>query len=131
MWVTRQSFRMNQVYRSEFPEKLKEVVNESDFPALDVFICTADPYKEPPMSVVNTALSVIAYEYPAEKVSVYISDDGGSQMTLFALMEAAKFASHWLPFCRKNNLVDRSPDAYFASNHTPCSETEKIKVWTC
>ena len=131
MWVTRQSFRMNQVYRSEFPEKLKEAVNESDFPALDVFICTADPYKEPPMSVVNTALSVIAYEYPAEKVSVYISDDGGSQMTLFALMEAAKFASHWLPFCRKNNLVDRSPDAYFASNHTPCSETEKIKVWTC
>ena len=131
MWVTRQSFRMNQVYRSEFPEKLKEVVNESDFPALDVFICTADPYKEPPMSVVNTALSVIAYEYPAEKVSVYISDDGGSQMTLFALMEAAKFASHWLPFCRKNNLVDRSPYAYFASNHTPCSETEKIKVWTC
>ena len=130
-WVTRQSFRMNQVYRSEFPEKLKEVVNESDFPALDVFICTADPYKEPPMSLVNTALSVIAYEYPAEKVSVYISDDGGSQMTLFALMEAAKFASHWLPFCRKNNLVDRSPDAYFASNHTPCSETEKIKVWTC
>ncbi|XP_075671699.1 cellulose synthase-like protein G3 isoform X2 [Castanea sativa] len=128
MWVTRQSFRMNQVYRSEFPEKLKEVVNESDFPALDVFICTADPYKEPPMSVVNTALSVIAYEYPAEKVSVYISDDGGSQMTLFALMEAAKFASHWLPFCRKNNLVDRSPDAYFASNHTSSSETEKIKI---
>nr|XP_023881279.1 cellulose synthase-like protein G3 [Quercus suber]POF22915.1 cellulose synthase-like protein g3 [Quercus suber] len=128
VWVTRQSFRMNPVYRSEFPEKLKEVVNESDFPALDVFICTADPYKEPPMSVVNTALSVIAYEYPAEKVSVYISDDGGSQMTLFALMEAAKFASHWLPFCRKNNLVDRSPDAYFASNHTPCSETEKIEI---
>ena len=115
---------MNQVYRSEFPEKLKEVVNESDFPALDVFICTADPYKEPPMSLVNTALSVMAYDYPAEKVSVYISDDGGSQITLFAFMEAAKFASHWLPFCRKNNIVDRSPDAYFASNQPLCSETQ-------
>lgn len=130
MWVTQQSFRMTPVYRSEFPEQLKQVVNESDFPALDVFICTADPYKEPPISVVNTALSVMAYEYPAEKVSVYISDDGGSQITLFAFMEAAKFASHWLPFCRKNNLVDRSPDAYFASNQPLCSETEKIKVWT-
>ncbi|XP_050268946.1 cellulose synthase-like protein G3 isoform X2 [Quercus robur] len=127
MWVTQQSFRMTPVYRSEFPEQLKQVVNESDFPALDVFICTADPYKEPPISVVNTALSVMAYDYPAEKVSVYISDDGGSQITLFAFMEAAKFASHWLPFCRKNNIVDRSPDAYFASNQPWCSETEKIK----
>ena len=130
MWVTQQSFRMTPVYRSEFPEQLKQVVNESDFPALDVFICTADPYKEPPISVVNTALSVMAYDYPAEKASVYISDDGGSQITLFAFMEAAKFASHWLPFCRKNNIVDRSPDAYFASNQPWCSETEKIKVWT-
>ncbi|KAL4651339.1 hypothetical protein ACB092_01G152700 [Castanea dentata] len=127
MWVTQQSFRMTPVYRSEFPEQLKQVVNESDFPALDVFICTADPYKEPPISVVNTALSVMAYDYPAEKVSVYVSDDGGSQITLFAFMEAAKFASHWLPFCRQNNLADRSPDAYFASNQPWCSETEKIK----
>nr|XP_023881371.1 cellulose synthase-like protein G3 isoform X2 [Quercus suber] len=127
MWVTQQSFRMTPVYRSEFPEQLKQVVNESDFPALDVFICTADPYMEPPISVVNTALSVMAYDYPAGKVSVYISDDGGSQITLFAFMEAAKFASHWLPFCRKNNIVDRSPDAYFASNQPWCSETEKIK----
>jgi cellulose synthase/poly-beta-1,6-N-acetylglucosamine synthase-like glycosyltransferase len=128
MWGTQQCFRMTPVYRSEFPEQLKQVVNESDFPPLDVFICTADPYKEPPMSVVNTALSVMAYDYPAEKISVYVSDDGGSQLTLFALMEAAKFASHWLPFCRKNDIVERSPDAYFASNHTWCSETEKIKV---
>uniref|UniRef100_A0A2N9H8J3 Glycosyltransferase 2-like domain-containing protein n=1 Tax=Fagus sylvatica TaxID=28930 RepID=A0A2N9H8J3_FAGSY len=128
MWGTQQCFRMTPVYRSEFPEQLKQVVNESDFPPLDVFICTADPYKEPPMSVVNTALSVMAYDYPAEKISVYVSDDGGSQLTLFALMEAAKFASHWLPFCRKNDIVERSPDAYFASNHTWCSETEKIKI---
>ena len=80
------------------------------------------------MGVVNTALSVLAYDYPTEKISVYVSDDGGSQLTLFAFMEAAKFASHWLPFCRKNNIVERNPEAYFASNNSWPSEAEKIEV---
>lgn len=128
MWAATQSCRLNSIYRKEFPENLKRVVKESDFPALDVFICTADPYKEPPMGVVNTALSVLAYDYPTEKISVYVSDDGGSQLTLFAFMEAAKFASHWLPFCRKNNIVERNPEAYFASNNSWPSEAEKIEV---
>ena len=128
MWAATQSCRLNSIYRKEFPENLKRVVKESDFPALDVFICTADPYKEPPMGVVNTALSVLAYDYPTEKISVYVSDDGGSQLTLFAFMEAAKFASHWLPFCRKNNIVEQNPEAYFASNNSWPSEAEKIKV---
>lgn len=61
-----------------------------------MFVCTADPYKEPPIGVVNTVLSLMAYDYPTEKLSVYVSDDGGSQLTLFALVEAAKFAKHWL-----------------------------------
>ncbi len=128
LWATQQCFRITIVYRDEFPENLEKVMKKSDFPTLDVFICTADPYKEPPMRLVNTALSVMAYDYPTEKISVYVSDDGGSQLTLFACMEAAKFASQWLPFCRKNNIVDRSPEAYFASNHSWCSDAEKIKV---
>lgn len=128
MWAATQSCRLNSIHRKEFPENLKRVVKESDFPALDVFICTADPYKEPPMGVLNTALSVLAYDYPTEKISVYVSDDGGSQLTLFAFMEAAKFASHWLPFCRKNNIVEQNPEAYFASNNSWPSEAEKIKV---
>ncbi|KAL0013019.1 hypothetical protein SO802_000088 [Lithocarpus litseifolius] len=90
-------------------------MKKSDFPALDVLICTADPYKEPPIRLVSTALSVMAYDYQTEKILVYVSDDGGSQLTLFACMEAAKFASHGLPFCRKMNIIDRSPEAYFAS----------------
>ncbi|KAB1212587.1 Cellulose synthase-like protein G3 [Morella rubra] len=128
MWATAQSFRMKPILREEFPENLEKVITKaSDFPAIDVFICTADPYKEPPIGVVNTALSVLAYDYPTEKISVYISDDGGSQLTLFAFMEAAKFATHWLPFCRKKNVVERSPDVFFASDHPLCSETEEIK----
>ncbi|XP_065618115.1 cellulose synthase-like protein G3 isoform X2 [Quercus suber] len=70
----------------------------------------------------------MAYDYPTEKISVYVSDDGGSQLTLFAFMEAAKFASHWLPFCRKTNIIDRSPEAYFASKHSWSSDAEKIKI---
>ncbi|GMQ05849.1 hypothetical protein CsSME_00050697 [Camellia sinensis var. sinensis] len=128
MWAAKQSFRMNPVHRQVFPENLEKIMKENDFQALDIFICTADPYKEPPMSVVNTALSVMAYDYPTEKLSVYVSDDGGSAMTLFAFMEAAKFGSHWLPFCRRNKLVERCPDAYFRSNHHQSSEAEQIKM---
>lgn len=82
------------------------------------------------MGTVNTALSVMAYDYPPEKVSVYVSDDGGAQATLFAFMEAAKFARHWLPFCMDNRLVERCPEVYFSS---PCyssstPEADKLKM---
>lgn len=131
MWVATQSFHIRPVHRKEYPENLEKFLKPRDFPALDVFVCTADPCKEPPIDVVNTALSVMAYDYPTEKVSVYVSDDGGSALTLFAFMEAAKFASHWLPFCREKNLMVRSPKVYFStseSNHPWCLETQKIKV---
>ena len=128
MWASGQAFRMRPVYRKEYPENIEKFMKTSDLPGLDVFICTEDPYKEPPMNVVNTALSVMAYDYPTEKISIYVSDDGGSALTLFAFMEAAKFATHWLPFCRKNDIAERSPDEYFASNYSRSSETEKIKV---
>ena len=83
-------------------------MKKSDFQALSVFICTADLYKEPPIRLVSIGLSIMAYDYPTEKILVYVSNDDGSQLTLFACMEAAKFASHWLPFCRKTNIIDRS-----------------------
>lgn len=104
------------------------MVDGKDFPAIDIFICTADPYKEPPINVVNTALSLMAYDYPPEKISVYVSDDGGSELTLFAFMEAAKFAKIWLPFCRDNNIMDRCPEAYFSSDGHESPESEEIKV---
>lgn len=120
---------MNPVRREVFPENLEKVLDRKDFPAVDIFICTADPYKEPPINVVNTALSVMAYDYPAEKLSVYVSDDGGSEMSMFAFMEAAKFGKIWLPFCRENNITERCPDVYFTSNHHALSaNTLEIKV---
>lgn len=83
------------------------------------------------MMVANTVLSVMAYGYPSDKISVYVSDDGGSSLTLFALMEAAKFSEHWLPFCKKNNVQDRSPEVYFSLKSSSWTEeAENLKVFT-
>ncbi|PIN14249.1 1,4-beta-D-xylan synthase [Handroanthus impetiginosus] len=132
MWINSQAFRMNPIATKTFPENLLEVLNRpEDFPALDVFICTADPQKEPPATVAGTVLSVMAYDYPVEKLSVYVSDDGWSEVTLFALMEAVEFGKVWLPFCMKNRVRKRCPEAYFGSEFATrhCnSEAEKIKV---
>ncbi|KAL9316753.1 hypothetical protein ACSQ67_017754 [Phaseolus vulgaris] len=72
-----------------------------------------DAVVEPPMMVINTVLSVMAYDYPAEKLSVYLSDDGGSDVTFYALLQASSFAKHWIPFCKRFKVEPRSPAAYF------------------
>jgi len=56
------------------------------FPGIDVFVCTEDPMIEPPVMVINIVLSVMAYAYPLEKLSVYISHDGGSILTFNAML---------------------------------------------
>lgn len=61
----------------------------SDLPGVDVFVSTADPEKEPPLSTANTILSILAVDYPVEKLACYLSDDGGSLVTFEALAEAA------------------------------------------
>jgi cellulose synthase/poly-beta-1,6-N-acetylglucosamine synthase-like glycosyltransferase len=77
-------------------------------------VCTADPVIEPPTMVINTILSAISYNYPPEKLSVYLSDDGGSEFTFYALFEASNFSKYWIPFCKKFNVEPRNPEAYFA-----------------
>ncbi|VAI18683.1 unnamed protein product [Triticum turgidum subsp. durum] len=85
-------------------------------PSVDIFVCTADPYSEPPSLVVSTILSLMAYNYPPEKLSVYLSDDGGSILTYYGMWEASLFAKHWLPFCKRYNIEPRSPAAYFSQS---------------
>ncbi|KAL4204760.1 hypothetical protein AMTRI_Chr01g133680 [Amborella trichopoda] len=114
-WALSLGFRWKPIFRQTLSENLTKIIKESSLPAIDVFVCTADPFKEPPIGVVNTALSAMAFDYPTDKISVYVSDDGGSELTLFAFMEAAKFAKHWLPFCRSHGIQLRSPEAYFTS----------------
>ncbi|CBI23493.3 unnamed protein product, partial [Vitis vinifera] len=60
-----------------------------------------------------------AYNYPSQKLCAYLSDDGGSDLTFYALLEASCFSKHWLPFCRKFSIEPRSPAAYFSTNPKP------------
>uniref|UniRef100_A0A5B7C9R6 Putative cellulose synthase-like protein E1 n=1 Tax=Davidia involucrata TaxID=16924 RepID=A0A5B7C9R6_DAVIN len=116
-WVLTQSLRWNRTYRYTFKDSLSQRY-ENELPGVDVFVCTADPTIEPPMMAINTVLSVMAYEYPPEKLSVYLSDDGGSDLTFYALLEASNFSKHWIPFCKKFNVEPRSPAAYLLSSES-------------
>lgn len=91
----------------------------SDLPGIDVFVSTADPEKEPPLVTANTILSILAAEYPVEKLACYVSDDGGSLLTFEAMAEAASFARIWVPFCRKHEIQPRNPESYFNLKRDP------------
>ncbi|KAF9604302.1 hypothetical protein IFM89_005628 [Coptis chinensis] len=98
--------------RFESPS-LRNPKGRSDLPGIDIFVSTADPEKEPPLVTANTILSILAVEYPVEKLACYLSDDGGSLLTFEALAETASFARVWVPFCRKHGIEPRNPEAYF------------------
>ncbi|WOL03282.1 cellulose synthase-like protein D5 [Canna indica] len=98
--------------RFESPS-IRNPKGRSDLPGVDVFVSTADPEKEPPLVTANTILSILAVDYPVEKLACYLSDDGGSLLTFEALAETASFARIWVPFCRKHNIEPRNPEAYF------------------
>ncbi|CAK9148880.1 unnamed protein product [Ilex paraguariensis] len=114
-WIFTQSVRWNVVYRYPFKARLSSRY-EDKMPGVDIFVCTADPKLEPPTMVINTVLSVMSCNFPPEKLSIYLSDDGGSELTFYALVEASQFAKHWIPFCKKFKVEPRSPAAYFAQN---------------
>ncbi|CAL9081560.1 unnamed protein product [Musa textilis] len=86
----------------------------SQLAPVDVFVSTVDPLKEPPLITANTVLSILAVDYPVDKVSCYVSDDGSAMLTFEALSETAEFARKWVPFCKKHNIEPRAPEFYFA-----------------
>nr|ABZ01579.1 cellulose synthase-like CslF7 [Hordeum vulgare subsp. vulgare] len=110
MWVLDQLPKMQTVRRTVFATALEE----SLLPTMDVFVTTADPDKEPPLVTVNTILSILAADYPPDKLTCYVSDDGGALLTREAVVEAARFAGLWVPFCRKHGVEPRNPEAYFS-----------------
>ncbi|OWM81373.1 hypothetical protein CDL15_Pgr007411 [Punica granatum] len=117
-WILTQASRWNLVYRQTFKDRLA-LRYEHELPGVDIFVCTADPAIEPPAMVVSTVLSVMAYDYPTEKLGVYLSDDAGSELTYYALLEASRFAKHWLPFCKKFKVEPTSPAAFFNNKSSP------------
>ncbi|KAL8166470.1 hypothetical protein V2J09_007969 [Rumex salicifolius] len=86
----------------------------SQLAPIDVFVSTVDPMKEPPLITANTVLSILAVDYPVDKVSCYVSDDGSAMLTFEALSETSEFARQWVPFCKKFNIEPRAPEFYFA-----------------
>ena len=82
--------------------------------AVDLFVSTVDPLKEPPLVTANTVLSILAVDYPVDKVSCYVSDDGASMLTFESLSETAEFARKWVPFCKKFGIEPRAPEFYFS-----------------
>ncbi|KAK6914051.1 Cellulose synthase [Dillenia turbinata] len=122
MWLKGVSYRWRPVSRTTFPERLPE--NEK-LPGIEVFICTADPKKEPTVEVMNTVISAMAMDYPPEKLHVYVSDDAGSCITLHGAREAWLFARSWLPFCRKYGIVKtRCLSAFFSALDDGCGDDE-------
>ncbi|XP_060171746.1 cellulose synthase A catalytic subunit 7 [UDP-forming] isoform X2 [Lycium barbarum] len=81
---------------------------------VDIFVSTVDPMKEPPLVTANTILSILAMDYPVDKISCYLSDDGASMCTFEALSETAEFARKWVPFCKKFAIEPRAPEFYFS-----------------
>ncbi|KAB1219131.1 Cellulose synthase-like protein E6 [Morella rubra] len=132
IWLLGQAYRWRPVTRTVFPERLPD---DDKLPAIDVFICTTDPNKEPTVGVMNTVMSAMALDYPTEKLHVYLSDDGGSPLTLHGMREAWRFARWWLPFCRRYEITTRCPEAYFSALQADCgfgssefmTERRKIK----
>ncbi|CAL9028368.1 unnamed protein product [Prunus brigantina] len=81
---------------------------------VDIYVSTVDPLKEPPLVTANTVLSILAVDYPVDKVSCYVSDDGAAMLTFEALSETSEFAKKWVPFCKKFSIEPRAPEWYFA-----------------
>ncbi|GMH11024.1 hypothetical protein Nepgr_012865 [Nepenthes gracilis] len=112
VWICSTSTKWNAVDHITFPDRLLHRVPE--LPPVDLFVTTADAVLEPPIITVNTVLSLLALDYPVEKLACYVSDDGCSPLTFHSLLEASKFAKLWVPFCKKYGVQVRAPFRYFS-----------------
>ncbi|XP_058076290.1 probable cellulose synthase A catalytic subunit 2 [UDP-forming] isoform X4 [Magnolia sinica] len=117
-WILDQLPKWHPVNRETYLEQLCLRYNppgkKRQLACIDVFVSTADPLKEPPLVTVNSVLSILSVDYPVDKVSCYVSDDGASLLMLETLIETCAFAKKWVPFCKKFNIEPRSPEHYFS-----------------
>uniref|UniRef100_A0ACD5VF57 Uncharacterized protein n=1 Tax=Avena sativa TaxID=4498 RepID=A0ACD5VF57_AVESA len=112
LWLLSQAPMLRPVSRAAFPGRLSRPA----LLAVDVMVVTADPDKEPAAKVMNTVISAMALDYPGGRLTVYLSDDAGSPLTLLAARKAYAFASVWVPFCRKYGVQCPCPERFFAGS---------------
>ncbi|XP_013611243.1 PREDICTED: cellulose synthase A catalytic subunit 6 [UDP-forming]-like [Brassica oleracea var. oleracea] len=116
-WVLDQFPKWYPIERETYLDRLslryEKEGKPSELSAVDVFVSTVDPLKEPPLITANTVLSILAVDYPVDRVACYVSDDGAAMLTFEALSETAEFARKWVPFCKKYCIEPRAPEWYF------------------
>ncbi|GBG64539.1 hypothetical protein CBR_g45235 [Chara braunii] len=117
-WILDQLPKWSPVTRKTYLDRLslrfERAGEESTLPPVDVFVSTADAEKEPPLVTANVILSILAMDYPPERVSCYLSDDGAALLTFEAMAETACFARSWIPFCKTFDIEPRAPEVYFS-----------------
>ncbi|RDY01533.1 Cellulose synthase-like protein B3 [Mucuna pruriens] len=119
-WIVILNAKWSPAVTTTHPDHLLQRVPE--LPRVDLFVTTADPVLEPPIITLNTVLSLLALDYPPNKLACYVSDDGCSPLTFYALVQASKFAKLWVPFCNKYNVQLRAPFRYFSNVATSKSQ---------
>ncbi|KAL0457049.1 UNVERIFIED_CONTAM: Cellulose synthase-like protein G3 [Sesamum latifolium] len=62
IWLLSQPSKWKPIVRTVYPERLP---GDEKLPSIDVFVCTADPSKEPCLKVMNTVISALALDYPS------------------------------------------------------------------
>ncbi|CAM8937363.1 unnamed protein product [Rhodiola kirilowii] len=113
IWAMVVNIKWSPVDHKTYPDRLLQ--SDQDLPPVDIFVTTADPELEPPIITVNTVLSLLAVDYEPHKLACYVSDDAGSPITLYSLIQASEFAKHWVPFCKKYKIQVRAPFRYFVT----------------
>lgn len=117
-WVLDQFPKWFPINRETYIDRLSQRFERdgepSELAAVDFFVSTVDPLKEPPLITANTVLSILAVDYPVDKVSCYVSDDGAAMLTFESLVETAEFSRKWVPFCKKFMIEPRAPEFYFS-----------------
>ncbi|KAI3461973.1 hypothetical protein Pfo_018636 [Paulownia fortunei] len=117
-WILDQFPKWYPIERETYLDRLclryEKEGKSSELANIDIFVSTVDPMKEPPLITANTVLSILAVDYPVDKVSCYLSDDGAAMLTFEALSETSEFARKWVPFCKKFNIEPRAPEWYFS-----------------
>ncbi|KAM5562253.1 cellulose synthase A catalytic subunit 2 [UDP-forming] [Rosa sericea] len=117
-WILDQFPKWQPIERETYLDRLslryEKEGKTSGLADIDIFVSTVDPTKEPPIITANTVLSILAVDYPVDKVACYVSDDGAAMLTFEALSETSEFARKWVPFCKKFNIEPRAPEWYFA-----------------
>ncbi|KAF4378171.1 hypothetical protein G4B88_022994 [Cannabis sativa] len=118
-WIIDQLPKWNPITRETYLDRLciRFEPNNNNLSPIDVFITSFDHlFKEhdDPIVMANTLLSILATDYPINKLCVYVSDDGASKLFFDSIVETAEFAKRWVPFCKKHSVEPRAPQFYFS-----------------